>query len=258
MLARILTGVLLAPLVVLLFLEGPDWSKAVVMILASGLCLAELYAMALPDRAIERWAGVVLGVAIQTSLYLLPEATVGDWFPALFAPALLVVLRPDPIDRAAHRLFALWAGILYIVIPFRYGLLIALEPKAWILYVLAVVWSGDTAAYFAGRAFGRHKLHPTVSPKKTVEGAIGGVLGSVGGGFLMVTLLELPLEPWKVAVFSALGGVVGQIGDLAESLVKRSCGVKDSGTILPGHGGMLDRVDGVLFAFPFFAWALGF
>lgn len=256
MLTRILTGVLLAPLVVLLFLLGPDWAKAAVMIAAGALCLAELYAMALPQSALERWVGIALGTAILVSMWLAPESVVGDWLPALIVPALVVVARPDPIEGAAFRLFALWAGMVYVVVPFAYGVGLAVERDPWILYVLGVVWSGDTGAYFAGRAFGRHKLHPKVSPKKTVEGAVGGVVASVGGGYLLVVLLELPIAPWQALLFAALGGALAQLGDLAESLVKRACGVKDSGTILPGHGGMLDRVDGVIFAFPFFAWAL--
>lgn len=256
MLTRILTGVLLAPLVVLLFLEGPDWAKAGVMIVAGALCLAELYAMALPQSGPERWVGVALGTGLLASMWLAPQSEVGDWLPALVVPALVVVARPEPIETAAFRLFALWAGVLYVVVPFAYGVELALERDPWILFVLGVVWSGDTGAYFAGRAFGRHKLHPKVSPKKTVEGAVGGVLASVGGGYLLVVVLALPIAPWKALVFAALGGALAQVGDLAESLVKRACGVKDSGTILPGHGGMLDRVDGVIFAFPFFAWAL--
>lgn len=258
MLTRILTGVLLAPLVVLLFLMGPDWARALVLITAAGLCLGELFAMAMPDRPVERWLGIALGVAVLVSMWRVPEGRSGDLLAMLVAPALLTVLRPDPIERAAHRLFALWSGFIYIVIPFAFGVALALGPEPWILYALGVVWSGDTGAYFAGRALGRHKLHPKVSPKKTVEGAIGGILASVGGGFLMVAVLDLPLPALQTALFSAIGGALGQLGDLAESLIKRSFGVKDSGAILPGHGGMLDRVDGVIFAFPFFALVLGF
>jgi len=256
MLIRILTGVLLAPLVILLFLFGPEWAKAAVVIGAGALCLAELYAMAMPDRRLERWVGIALGVGLMTSMWLAPESDVGDWLPALVVPALVVVMRPDPIDRAAFRLFALWAGVVYVAVPFYYGLTLAIDAKPWILYVLGVVWGGDTAAYFAGRSLGKHKLHPKVSPKKTIEGAVGGLVGSVGAGFLMVGLLDLPLPAWKTALFAVAGGALAQLGDLSESLVKRACGVKDSGTILPGHGGMLDRTDGVIFAFPFFAWAL--
>ena len=258
MLTRILTGVLLAPLVILLFLEGPEWSRALVLITAAGLCLGELYAMAMPDRPVERWLGIAMGVAVLVSMWRVPEGNQGDLLAMLVLPALLVVVRPDPIEKAALRLFALWSGFIYIVIPFYFGVKLGIDRDPWILYVLGVIWSGDTGAYFAGRFLGRHKLHPKVSPKKTIEGAIGGIAASIGGGLIMVSLLNLPIPVGYTIFYSAIGGALGQLGDLAESLIKRACGVKDSGTILPGHGGMLDRVDGVIFAFPFFGLVLGF
>jgi phosphatidate cytidylyltransferase len=255
MLTRLLTGLLLAPLVVLLFLMGPCWLEALVVFAAGALCLHELYAMALPEHRLERWVGLALGVGLMTSMWLVPESDVGDALAILLVPAALVVMRPQPIEQAGFRLFALWAGLIYLAFPFYYGALLATEPEPWILYVLAVVWGGDTAAYFFGRAFGRRKLHARVSPKKTVEGALGGLVGSVVVGLVMVVLLELPIPLLKAGVLALVGGAVAQLGDLAESLLKRACGVKDSGTLLPGHGGMLDRVDGVIFAVPFFTWA---
>ena len=171
-------------------------------------------------------------------------------------PALLVVLRPTPIDRAAFRLFALWAGGLYVVMPMFAAVALALAPHPWMLYGAAAVWLGDTSAYFAGKAFGRHKLHPKVSPNKTWEGAIGGLVGSALGGWLLAVILKLPIETAPALAFAGIGGAIGQVGDLAESLVKRACGVKDSGALLPGHGGLLDRIDGLIFALPFFAIVL--
>jgi phosphatidate cytidylyltransferase len=118
-----------------------------------------------------------------------------------------------------------------------------------------IVFSGDTGAYFGGRLMGRHKLAPTISPKKTVEGTVFGLTSSVGGAFLAATYLVPQLDATEVLVMGLLCGMVAQVGDLAESLFKRAMDTKDSGRILPGHGGMLDRIDGVLFAAPvFFAW----
>jgi phosphatidate cytidylyltransferase len=119
---------------------------------------------------------------------------------------------------------------------------------AWLLIVLLATWLGDTAAYLVGRSWGKRPLLPRVSPKKTVEGALGGLAGSalVGGIGVVVFGLGLP-APLGASVGFALGAV-GQVGDLAESLLKRQAGVKDSGALIPGHGGMLDRVDALLFA----------
>jgi phosphatidate cytidylyltransferase len=140
------------------------------------------------------------------------------------------------------------------------GLRSQAAPGAWLdqgrgglLGLFVMVFFGDTGAYFAGRALGRHKLYEMVSPKKTVEGAIGGLLSSALGGWLTALWL-LPMSPGHGVVLGLLCGAVGQVGDLVESLFKRATGTKDSGTLLPGHGGLLDRLDGVLFAAPV-VWA---
>ena len=111
-------------------------------------------------------------------------------------------------------------------------------------------WAADTGAYFAGRAFGRHKLYPKISPGKTVEGAIGGLASAVGAAFLIRFLFDVPMEAAYTAGMGAVAGVAGVIGDLSESLLKRSVGAKDSSRLIPGHGGVLDRFDGVMFAAP--------
>ncbi|MEZ4288054.1 MAG: phosphatidate cytidylyltransferase, partial [Polyangiales bacterium] len=115
------------------------------------------------------------------------------------------------------------------------------------LLSMCLAWMSDTTAYFTGRAFGKHKLYPSLSPKKTVEGAIGGLLGSVGASVLahFTFLPQLPLL--SGVALAIVAGCLGQCGDLFESLIKRSTGVKDSGKILPGHGGLLDRVDALMF-----------
>ena len=119
---------------------------------------------------------------------------------------------------------------------------------AWLLIVILATWLNDTFAYLVGRSFGRHKLAPGVSPKKTVEGSIGGVGGAVLAATLGVSLFGLNVSPLVGALVGVALAVVGQVGDLAESLVKRQAGVKDSGTLIRGHGGILDRIDALLFA----------
>lgn len=137
------------------------------------------------------------------------------------------------------------------MLPFSFGIDVAVHPnKAWIILLLSLVWSGDTGAYFVGRAIGRHKLYPKVSPKKTIEGALGGLVASVAAAVIVAWGWIPELDLVHAGLIGLLGGFSAQVGDLVESLLKRSAGVKDSGTLLPGHGGMLDRVDGVIFAFP--------
>jgi phosphatidate cytidylyltransferase len=160
-------------------------------------------------------------------------------------------------------LFSSWAwmlgGMLYIGWLLSYLVALRLEPgtaafpnlgRDFVFLTLFVTFGSDTAAYFIGKAFGRHKLAPQISPGKTWEGTIAGVLGAViiSWLFTLNTPLQLPLSWWQAILLGALVSIFGQLGDLVESLLKRNCGVKDSGSLMPGHGGLLDRIDSILFA----------
>jgi len=147
-----------------------------------------------------------------------------------------------------------WAGILYI--GWLLGYAVALrgldDGRNWVFYALFCTFGSDTAAFFIGRAFGRHKLAPSISPGKTWEGAFGGLLGAVGVSLLFLLNHPLSLSAgftvWQAVVLGLLVSTGGQLGDLVESLFKRNVGAKDSGTLLPGHGGVLDRMDSIVFA----------
>lgn len=156
-------------------------------------------------------------------------------------------------------IFAGWAwtiaGILYI--GWLLGYLVALRDldgnrtwQSWVFLALLTTFVSDTAAFFTGRALGKHKLAPHISPGKTWEGAIAGVLGAiiVSLFFILPTPLLLPISWWQAVLLGLLVSIFGQLGDLVESLFKRNMGAKDSGRLLPGHGGLLDRMDSVIFA----------
>ena len=149
-------------------------------------------------------------------------------------------------QAAGNEVSAAWQGLADRL---AMGWLPAPVGMAWVLTVVLSTWAGDSAAYLAGRAFGKHKLAPVVSPGKTIEGALGGLIAAV---LVSVAVFgasgSLPI--WAGALVGAGLGVCGQLGDLSESFLKRQAGVKDSGNLIPGHGGMLDRVDALLFAFP--------
>ena len=152
--------------------------------------------------------------------------------------------------RPMFRLFAFAPP--YLVLP-----VVALchlqQVDPWlVVLVLAVVWLGDTAAYYVGRAVGRHKMAPVVSPNKSWEGAAASSVMALIAGAVWCWIVPGAID-WRVLLLALVANAVGQIGDLFESLLKRSAGVKDSGSLLPGHGGILDRVDGILFAAPV-AW----
>jgi phosphatidate cytidylyltransferase len=158
------------------------------------------------------------------------------------------------MDREILRsLGAMAFAQLYVPFTMSHLLLFLRLPngRRWILLVLAVIFAGDTGAFYSGRLWGRHRLASVLSPKKTIEGAVGGLMASLAMTALAGKLLNP--APLKVVALLLLGlglALVGQVGDLMESMIKRASRVKDAGALLPGHGGMLDRLDSLLFAFP--------
>lgn len=192
-------------------------------------------------------------------LPLLDEIHLGSVSPKLVLTAVLMVafadalLFEEDLRDAPRRVGLAMMGAVY---P---GLLLSALVRIrqldrgewWILLTLTVTWLNDTCAYFAGRFFGQRKLYPRISPSKTWEGAIGGALGSIVGA-LVVQHFWLPkLGPWGAALIGGGAAVLGPLGDLSESMLKRAYGAKDSGRLLPGHGGFLDRIDALIFNAPF-------
>ncbi|MCA9570208.1 MAG: phosphatidate cytidylyltransferase, partial [Myxococcales bacterium] len=177
-----------------------------------------------------------------------------DQTPAFFAvwmpcTMIFVTLRPgEDIGRSADRLARHVMGVAWLgLLPMLVRLRMLPDGLAWIFVVLGIAWLSDTGAYFAGRSFGKRKLYERISPKKTVEGMVGGMVTSTVGLWI-ITSIGLPQATWiDVLAFGTIGTAAGVLGDLSESMLKRAFGVKDSGTIMPGHGGLLDRIDSVLF-----------
>jgi phosphatidate cytidylyltransferase len=213
--------------------------------------------MAAPSPAVvdrlERWFATGLAAGVCTGAVMASlrnPAALAALFPAVFLPAMvMLVLRPRDLASFSHRVGALVFAPLYVgaglaVYPvFRY---VFVDGEWWVLLVMTITFFGDTVAYFTGRLLGRHRLHERLSPKKTWEGSAGGILGSALA-VLLAALWYLPGLEWvDLVALPLLGGAIGQMGDLFESALKRSVGVKDSGTLLPGHGGLLDRIDALL------------
>ena len=180
--------------------------------------------------------------------------------PLLLTSAVVLSLIGILARRQKEGAFTSWAwtmaGILYIGWLLSHMVALRGLPDSDIVgrnlvfFVLFVTWVSDTTAFFIGRRFGQHKLAPSISPGKTWEGTIGGICGAIAMStlFFAPTPFQLPLVYWQAILLSALASILGQVGDLAESLLKRNMGVKDSGWLMPGHGGILDRIDSLVFA----------
>lgn len=270
---RALVAVVAAPVLLFLvvYLKRPEPTFALVLA-ASLLGMRELFGMMIPGEANarDRAVGLLFGGLACTALYWLHPSALGlttRTFPLLslgplivlvftvIAPALYYLFRFGDQSTVAPRLMATVTGIVYA------GLLatfLSLAKRdfgshggAVVVLMLLIAWFGDTGGYFAGRFIGGAKLYPAVSPKKTWAGSIGGVAGSVGAVLLLKFVALDYLTFVDVVLIGIPGAALGQLGDLAESLIKRSTGVKDSGSLLPGHGGILDRIDAVLFIAPY-------
>jgi phosphatidate cytidylyltransferase len=255
--ARVAVAVVAVPILVYAIYQPRHEIVWGLVFLASLIAMYEFFAMTLSART-DRLVSLFLGAVCAAGFYWLPPdvrgiaALLGAGLPAM----LYYLFRFGDLGSVAARLAFTTTGIVYAGIAFSMLAFIKRDfgPSGppFLILVLATAWLSDTGGYFAGKAFGKRKLYPTISPNKTWAGAIGGVLGSVVGAIVIKLWLMPPWVTWvDVMLVAVPGSILGQLGDLAESMIKRSVGVKDSGQILPGHGGILDRVDAVLFIAPY-------
>ncbi len=290
MITRIATALVLIPLVLLLVLKAPVYLLVVVSGAVAFLAIAEFLKLithfGIQPLSLLTYSFVaiffVFVIVASNNATPLMEATA-----VVYGIALASALAPFIFLTAAMRRTDLSGGysasaasvfaFAYVAVPMALLVEIRRQPAGaiWVIYTLLAVWAGDIFAYFVGKSLGRHRMSPRISPKKTWEGAIASILASVIIGTLWfqhapgisAALLRVGLidrrsgmfgleQPhlWPIILLSAVVNIAAQLGDLVESLIKRGAGVKDSGTILPGHGGMLDRIDAMLFAVPV-VWA---
>jgi phosphatidate cytidylyltransferase len=260
---RVLTSVVAVPLLLAVLFYGPPLAWACLLFAAAAVAGFELFAMTTGRDGLLQAAGVTLSVALALVLYFATHSSRALLTLSLavtLVGLLLPLFRVTDISRSGLQLMSLAAGPWYVgALLTSLSLLRRDFGAGWVVLVLSVAWLADTGGYFVGRKFGNAKLYPKVSPNKTWAGLYGALLGSTLAGVVaaLTYLPELPLL--NGVVLGMFGGVFGQMGDLVESLLKRSVGVKDSGNIIPGHGGILDRIDAVLFVAPLtYVYALWF
>ena len=252
--ARLATAFVSVPVILSLLYLAPPWAFYLLVLAVSLVGVHELFAMTHQGDGIAQAVGVLGSAAASLTVYLRSEDATAVLCVAVTVPLaalLFTVVRPGDLETAGTRAFALGTGPLLIVVPLTLLAVMRRTQGATgadaVLLALGLAWLADTVAYFAGRFLGRRKLYEAISPKKTVEGAICGLVASVVWAVLGTIVFLRGVFPLSHAVcLGILAGALGQAGDLGESLLKRSTGVKDSGNIVPGHGGVLDRVDALL------------
>ena len=250
---RVATVVPLIPIILWMMFAGPRWVWQTFILAAIAIGGYELMSMKVPSsRGLRSWGSISSVLFAYTLIF---TASVG----AVYGAVLIIILgamtwsllQDDPLHNASARVGWLLGTPVYVGGTLAAVALVRdFDPTgAWVLLTMVLAWGSDTSAYFVGRKFGKTKLAPRISPKKTLEGSAGGLTASVVGAVIMSFFLP-GLGPVDAIALGILAGAAGQAGDLLISVLKRSSGVKDSGGILPGHGGILDRVDALAFTAP--------
>ena len=256
---RVATVVPLIPIILWMMFAGPDWLWPSFVLVAIAIGGYEMMGMKVPSSTGLRAWGSAASALFGYSILFMRDAD------AVYGVILLIIvgamvwslLQDDPLHNASVRIGWLLGTPIYVGGTLSAVALVRdFDPTgAWVLLTMVLAWGSDTAAYFVGRKFGTTKLAPRISPKKTLEGSAGGLAAAVLGAVVMSIFLPR-ITVLDAIALGVLAGAAGQAGDLMVSLLKRSSGVKDSGGILPGHGGILDRVDALAFTAPA-TWAYG-
>jgi len=262
---RVLTALILIPIVLLIVFLGPKqhWVFSAAVALVAALAGWEYLGLAQQRGANPPRISTTLALlALFAANFEWPDWTAGAFGVLSLALLILCTFR-RPVEQMMADASACIFCMFYV--GFTLLTLISLHEQpngpSLVVFLLCAVWAGDSTALYTGRAWGRHKMAPGISPGKSWEGAIGSVAGSLIAAAILLALasylqsrdipvLSYPDEPWYWLVLAVVVNVAAQVGDLAESALKRSAGVKDSGSLLPGHGGVLDRIDALLLAAP--------
>lgn len=252
---RIYTILVLAPLLYAVIRYSPPLAFSGVVVLAGGLALFEFYRLCFGARS-HSW---LIGIGLTGFAALI----LGTHRPDIIVPTLLAtlvciisvpLLSRSPLEQSLRDGAMTLFGVLYLGLTLGTLSMTRLLPLGeWLIFfLLLVTWASDTGAYLVGTLYGRHRLAPTISPKKTVEGLVGGLIAAIIAGYAARWWFLPDLSGLDCLILATLLTITGLWGDLTESAMKRSVGMKDSGGILPGHGGMLDRLDSLLFTAPVF------
>ncbi len=260
-LRRLYTALALIPAVYIIIAHLAPWVLTLLLLVVGSIALLELYNLSFPSHLSRLLMGGGLTGFALTLIhphfsYSLQELLVGS----VLLAAVTISISAASTEHRWNDAVAILLGVFYVGFPLSTVVSTRTLPGGeWLVLFLAVVtWASDTGAYYAGTLWGKHPLLPFISPKKTVEGVLGGLVLAVGVAFLAQQWFTSELSLADAVILGVLLTTVGLLGDLFESMIKRRTGVKDSGGILPGHGGMLDRLDSLLFTAPTFYYYVAY
>jgi phosphatidate cytidylyltransferase len=252
-LKRLIIAIILVPLLYLYVMRLPVQYSFYLITAIAAVGLYELYSM-FRLNAVMKYLGVIWGIGLMTACFMSPGNIFNLYLIAVMMfLGLRLFLKKDPASSMNDVSTALM-GLLYIPGLLSFQLNLAMRSPAWIVLLYGSVWAADSMAYYVGKGIGRHKLYEAISPNKTMEGGAGSLLGGIIGACVIRFAVVPELSGIHIVILGLAVGASTIIGDLVESMLKRDAGVKDSGIILPGHGGILDKIDGVTFAGPVFYW----
>ena len=260
-LKRWITAVILIPLLFIILLKGTSLAFTLVVILVVLLGLNEYFTIVSSpsDSSSGKFPFILLILSYAMGIGIVYGAHAGGPWAALamcavnlLLVALVVIFNFSPESVILDKAYRQITGVVYLPLFMSFLVLIrnSDQGSVWVIWTFLIIAASDTGAFYIGTHFGRHKLSPRVSPNKSVEGSVAGIIAAVLVGFLFNWLFIKGIPFFHAILFSALAAGVGQVGDLFESALKRKGKIKDSGSILPGHGGILDRIDGLIFALP--------
>lgn len=252
---RWMTAAVAVPLLLLIIGFGSEAVFALFIIVVVLAAMVEYNSLVFEKgRRMERAVTLIASFFVLTAAFTggppFVLATLTFVIPGLFS---LSLLRPEKVVSDLKTIKDIFFGLFFISVMISHFILIRGDDRGveWVFFIIVMAFSSDVAAYYIGRTLGRRKLVPSVSVGKTVEGAVGGMAGCIAGCILYVFMFLPDVGPGHAVVMGFLGSVFGMIGDLSESIIKRASRAKDSGSLLPGHGGVLDRLDSFIFMAPF-------
>lgn len=258
---RLYTAAALIPAVYVIIVHLAPWVLTLLLITVGSIALVELYRISFQPR----FNRLVTGIGLAAFMLVVARDHWSLALAYLLAASALVVsiavsISSDEADRRWKAMLITLFGVLYVGLPLSTVVSTRSLPAGefLVLFLAVVTWASDTGAYYAGVLWGKHPLLPSVSPKKTVEGALGGLALAIVAAFLAQRWFASQLSSSDALILGVLLTGAGLFGDLFESIIKRRTGVKDSGGILPGHGGMLDRLDSLLFTAPTFYYYVAY